>query len=367
MELKRELIKCLKNEGDELQEKKVVMLSSDFEKNEESMDEVNMVAEKNIFRAQVIISTSVMDNGINIEDPKLRNMIIIADNKAEFIQMLGRKRRDKQQLKLYIVQQPKDYFAKRQCPVQRRLKIAEEYYMWIREHIEKYLTEKYFEDYQKKYYEIYQNIQKGEVENIMSFAQAICKCEFSFIFQQHILTMQKIANRDIRIEDATSLFLVCDGVIYLNLLSMKNLDNLNLHYQKIIDRFEIEGKDTFVKEQLEWLGKTTEEIDAIIKNSKITEVEKNYNIVMKKLQEIVDVSKDEKEAIDFKKGIADKLLVLVESVDESNPERDKVINAIKKNDRPLSKKNIDFLREYCKLPFYMDVKDKIYTLGLHEV
>lgn len=74
-----------------------------------------------------------MDNGINIEDPKLRNMIIIVDNEAEFIQMLGRKRRDGQKLILYIVQQPKDYFAKRLRLVQKRLKIADGYKQWIYE------------------------------------------------------------------------------------------------------------------------------------------------------------------------------------------------------------------------------------------
>lgn len=148
---------------------------------------------------------------------------------------------------------------------------------------------------------------------------------------------------------------------------MKNFDNLNLHYQKILEHFECEGKDAFVREQLAWLGKTPEEMDEIIKDSKITKEEKNHSFIMAKLKEIVDVSKEEKEAIDFKKGIADKLLVLVEAVDESIPERNTVINAIKKNDRPLSKKNMDFLREYCNLPFYTDAKGNKYTLKRCEI
>ena len=41
-------------------------------------------------------------------------------------------------------------------------------------------------------------------------------------------------------------------------------------------------------------GKTPEEMDEIIKDSKITKEEKNYSFVMEKLQEIVDVSKEEK-------------------------------------------------------------------------
>ena len=55
LELRRELMKSFRNEagGDESQDKKVVMLSSNYEKNEESADEVNMVVEKKIGRAHV--------------------------------------------------------------------------------------------------------------------------------------------------------------------------------------------------------------------------------------------------------------------------------------------------------------------------
>lgn len=371
LELKRELMKSFKNEvdGDESQDKKVVMLSSNYEKNEESADEVNRVIEKNIFKSKVIISTSVMDNGINIEDPELRNMIVIADNETEFIQMLGRKRGDGQKLKLYIVQQPKDYFAKRLRLVQKRLKIADGYKQWIYEKLKKYLTPEYVEYYQKKYPEMWQqNIQQGNLLNKpMDYLQEINSQEYLLVVQKHILIMQKIATKKITFEDVSSLFLVFNGMLCLNLLSMKNFDNLNLHYQKILEHFECEGKDAFVREQLAWLGKTPEEMDEIIKDSKITKEEKNYSFVMEKLQEIVDVSKEEKEAIDFKKGIADKLLVLVEAVDESIPERNTVINAIKKNDRPLSKKNMDFLREYCNLPFYTDAKGNKYTLKRCEI
>lgn len=370
LELRRELMKSFRNEagGDESQDKKVVMLSSNYEKNEESADEVNMVVEKNIFRSKVIISTSVMDNGINIEDPELRNMIVIADNETEFIQMLGRKRGDGQKLKLYIVQQPKDYFAKRQRLVQKRLKIADEYKQWIYGNLKKCLTPEFVEYYQKKYLEMYHQYQQGKLLNKpLNYWQEINRQEYLLVLHQHILTMQKIANKEVNLEDAASLFLVFNGNLYLNMLSIKNFDKLNLHYQKILEHFEGEGTDAFVREQLTWLGKTPEEMDEIIKDSKITKEEKNYSFVMEKLQEIVDVSKEEKEAIDFKKGIADKLLVLVEAVDESISERNTVINAIKKNDRPLSKKNMDFLREYCNLPFSMDAKGNKYTLKRCEI
>ena len=215
---------------------------------------------------------------------------------------------------------------------------------------------------------MYHQYQQGKLLNKpLNYWQEINRQEYLLVLHQHILTMQKIANKEVNLEDAASLFLVFNGNLYLNMLSIKNFDKLNLHYQKILEHFEGEGTDAFVREQLTWLGKTPEEMDEIIKDSKITKEEKNYSFVMEKLQEIVDVSKEEKEAIDFKKGIADKLLVLVEAVDESISERNTVINAIKKNDRPLFKKNMDFLREYCNLPFSMDAKGNKYTLKRCEI
>ena len=41
-----------------------------------------------------MIATAVMDNGVSFHDTALRNMVIFADTKEEFIQMLGRKRTD---------------------------------------------------------------------------------------------------------------------------------------------------------------------------------------------------------------------------------------------------------------------------------
>ena len=43
------------------------------------------------------------------------------------------------------------------------------------------------------------------------------------------------------------------------------------------------------------------------------------------------------------------------------------MNQSQNDDRPLSKKNMDFLREYCNLPFSMDAKGNKYTLKRCEI
>lgn len=346
MELKRELNRCFQDglEGDEKQSKNVVMLSSDYREDEESINEVNHVINENIFKAKVIISTSVMDNGINIKDPKLRNMIVIADNKVEFIQMLGRKREDGQRLKLYIIRQSRDFFAKRQRQVQRRLEIAKGYRGWIENIMEPV-------------------IQKGYQDMNIKWINA---SERNFAWQYHIMLTQMIAKKKVRFEDVASLFCIFNGQFYLNLLSMENLDNLNQYYQKILERYDAEGKDAFVRQQLEWLGKTSEEIEEIIKGSCISTAKKYHADLKEKFEKIVEVEKTREQAIEFKKDISDKLRYLVELVDETIPEREKVLSAVKRNDRPLSKKDMEFLKEYCDLPFWLEVQEGNYTLHQDE-
>ena len=53
---------------------------------------------------------------------------------------------------------------------------------------------------------------------------------------------------------------------------------------------------------------------------------------------------------------------LVEHVGEEHVNYQKYIDLVRKNDRPISDKFIDFLREECKIPFTMHVQNGIYTI-----
>lgn len=50
------------------------------------------IVEQERFEQQVLITTSVLDNGVNISDETLKNIAIFTDNRTSLIQMLGRKR-----------------------------------------------------------------------------------------------------------------------------------------------------------------------------------------------------------------------------------------------------------------------------------
>lgn len=55
-------------------------------------DELDSIINTSKFNKKVLVCTKALDNGININDPLLKNMVIMAWDQISFIQMLGRKR-----------------------------------------------------------------------------------------------------------------------------------------------------------------------------------------------------------------------------------------------------------------------------------
>lgn len=55
-------------------------------------EELNSIINDSKFKKKVLVCTKAMDNGININDSLLKNIVIMAWDKITFIQMLGRKR-----------------------------------------------------------------------------------------------------------------------------------------------------------------------------------------------------------------------------------------------------------------------------------
>lgn len=90
-------------------------LVKSFEYLDAEVDEDNPIKEQIIerekFETQVLITTKVLDNGINIIDEQLKNIVIMTTEKTEFLQMLGRKRcRYNENFKLYVCARKAQYF-----------------------------------------------------------------------------------------------------------------------------------------------------------------------------------------------------------------------------------------------------------------
>lgn len=76
---------------------------NEIDHNEESKDVYDDIVTYESYECRILITTSVLDCGINICDPKVKNIVIACDNKTGFLQMLGRKRIEQgEELRLFI-------------------------------------------------------------------------------------------------------------------------------------------------------------------------------------------------------------------------------------------------------------------------
>jgi len=81
-------------------------------KENDSKEDVDEIVNNNTFSKKVLITTSVLDVGVNILDTDVENMVIAANEPVEFLQMLGRFRviQEGQAISLYIYARNKKYF-----------------------------------------------------------------------------------------------------------------------------------------------------------------------------------------------------------------------------------------------------------------
>ncbi len=184
--------------------RQVVFVDADYglKGHEDAMEEVTAIIQRGRLTTDILICTSVLDNGINIHDPKLCNMAIMADDEVEFLQMLGRKRLDNEneKLHLFLPRQNSSYFSKRE----------QVYLDW--------------------YWRLCNNLQfhNSDVYPLLEKAS---------------LTMQDISNCHNLIQ----------GIFYVNPLAMDEIQSKYVFCSEMSERLQSD-KNAFLKEQLHWLG-----------------------------------------------------------------------------------------------------------------
>ncbi len=231
--LKKELIESVSNM--EVEDSIYVsFITSDYTEDYEMFTQVIQITDMNKTLAKVLIATSVLDNGVNIKDINLRNLVIITDTETEFIQMLGRKRYDDSRVKLYLYKHTRDHFVKRQRQNSKRLEIAQSNYEYI-----------------------YNNIKN--ILNSIKDKKIVDKWEETAVINQSKFLMNCLMDGNIKFEDMKTLFMGMNGLWILNVLSYQNLENLNQYYNQILEEFQNYGEDAFLKMQIRWLNKEEEE------------------------------------------------------------------------------------------------------------
>ena len=103
--------------------KKIVYIDAEydvFSATDESVqkrarEEVHNIVQTGRLQCQILITTSVLDNGVNIKDSQVTNIVLMTEDEDEFIQMLGRRRftSENETINLFIFMGNPCLFSKR--------------------------------------------------------------------------------------------------------------------------------------------------------------------------------------------------------------------------------------------------------------
>lgn len=113
-----------KERGEELMElliktkkvdrRQIAVLNADNIDHESNKELINNLTISHKLMPKILITTSVLDNGISIQDPDVGNVLIQTESKCSFLQMLGRVRAEEvDNCNLYFVMRGEKEFSKR--------------------------------------------------------------------------------------------------------------------------------------------------------------------------------------------------------------------------------------------------------------
>lgn len=345
-DLKNELLNGTSTEEDsdkneyKISDNEVIFLDAHYEKETETAESVEEIAREKISSKKIIISTAVMDNGISIHDRALRNIVILADTKETFIQMLGRKRKDGKKVNLYICKQDIRHFERRKKHVEKVLEYCNKYWNELT-----YINEPYIfmnvegKAFKKRYIEI-----KGE--NV-SINYNICLANQQAILNE--LLTNPISAKYIRE------FCYClDGLLIPNMFSILRFCELKNFYKNIIKKLE-NDEYAFAKQQAEWLEIPEEKFESIIQESRKIIYEKNRGILEQAIKGVLDQSMNKEGNIKWKLGILDVLIYFIKRDDKFKKSEEETL---KKPDRAISKGMFERCVKQADLSYKMIMKKK---------
>lgn len=284
-------------------------------KNTENKEDIKTLTDTDTFKEQVLITTSVLDVGINLNDIKIENIVIATTEPIEFIQMLGRIRLTKksQKINLFIYQRDINYFQKlKNNYIQNKLKSI-------------------------KFLEIYEK--NNDLSEILQD-----KLRKPYKFPKDCEEFLYIENEKIKINELTK-------------YSFRTLYNL---YGEICDKMK-EDKNGFIKKQLEWLGLENTFSE---KNFYRQEISKNYiEILQKNIEEEIEKTKN-KNGMCLKdcQEMLKKFKILIRNIDNKNT----------RSNTALSIKNFNTLCKKYNIPYCIgqqkNVKEntKYYLLEIND-
>lgn len=324
----RKLEKQLQNTVED--DSKVVFIAADYMRHEDSKEVVDDIVEQKKANRQVVITTSVMDNGISFQDKALRKIVVMADTEEAFIQMVGRKREDGGTVQLYVLKREALHFSNRLKYVNRLLDFCR----------------RNDADFNRMYSGV--NIDKKE--RCYPYDFMVMNTIPNVYCQKGIL--EQILKED-NIDAFRKVLYTVNGFLAMNSFAYKRCMSLRNFYSDMCKEMETDD-NAFVRVQAQWLGKREEEITHIIGEVE----ERNREELKKILDERIGEELDSEKNKELKMEIKEMLLSMlgIKGYDENlEEEMEKRISNLKKGkERALSKEDFDFFMTYLELPYRMN-------------
>jgi hypothetical protein len=233
-------------------ERDILFLSAMYKRHGVERREVDKITTEEKQSAKILITISVMDNGISLKDEKLRNIIIMSDTEEEFIQMIGRKRAvDKEFVNLYIVSKTREEINRRFLDI-KRTETKLDYYIKDINNFNKNLSRGYIMDF---------NTQDGK-----NYYNRLSRIEIEMIERHQKSTMQSLlVDRDDTVQKF--LYPILDYSM-VNLLAVDRINYLVTYYRELLEELKKDDM-ALLRHQLRWLNKSEKEIEGLVREKKI--------------------------------------------------------------------------------------------------
>lgn len=297
----------------------ITRLNADNMDNGENSKVVKELVMANKLMPKVLLTTSVLDNGVSVHDPDVESVTIITESKVSFLQMLGRVRTESvQKLKLYLLVRPASFFEKRTANLERTLEAfdvhgtGELYYRQL---------------------EILESVWSGQSER----AEAYRKAFVLYSMEEDLL--HSCSNQFARITYGRLM-------LTINLFAKHKLGDLYLEeakYCKLAKKNPIK----ILYRQMAWMNKSADELE--IQNS--TFLEEQNEKLKETLQQIQNFTKEQ--LAEKKKEIAEKFgkNVLSDYKTKNQPfSQEKLKRMLEQFSLKLVEKMVDNKKQYSVVP-----------------
>ena len=302
----RQLAKELKQSNED-----AVFVCADYELDSDEYETVETIIQKENMSHRIIIATSIIDNGISVHDQGLRNMVIIAENEVDFIQMLGRKREDGKKVNLYLYLGDKTHFVRRMQKIRM---------------IEQALDE---------CKHTHSNMIPIKLMQHMNFY----KCARRF------LSYGLLYDYDFR---HIGIGYRINGLSECELIYEKNV------YKQILDKYESDKVYAFGKLQLEWLGIDSNTIEELVIKNKDEQIELYKTKIEEKIIPFLDKELNQNQNKALKKEVSDDMRSLLKLF--TKPENEDLIYILNeeiRKPRNLTVKVFNNFMEVVKMEYVM--------------